>query len=287
MKRLFFVAIIATILMASCQHTSEKMQAQKDSLQRVLDAKDQSINEFVNSFNEIQSNLDSIKAKESIINVQAGGKVELDQSAKDKINADILSIYELALKNKKTIGALSKKLKKANMKIDEFEKMIASLNKQIAEKDDEIEKLKNQLSEHVLNIANLNTEIKKINSNLDKAEKEKEDRDRKIEAQTNEMNTVYYVFGTKKELKEHKVITTEGLFGGQKKLNEDFDKTYFTKADMRKLSGIPLFSKKAKVMTNHPPASYMFSGKDKIDSLVIKNSKDFWSVSRYLVIVVE
>lgn len=273
--------------MASCQHTSEKMQAQKDSLQRVLDAKDQSINEFVNSFNEIQSNLDSIKAKESIINVQAGGKVELDQSAKDKINADILSIYELALKNKKTIGALSKKLKKANMKIDEFEKMIASLNKQIAEKDDEIEKLKNQLSEHVLNIANLNTEIKKINSNLDKAEKEKEDRDRKIEAQTNEMNTVYYVFGTKKELKEHKVITTEGLFGGQKKLNEDFDKTYFTKADMRKLSGIPLFSKKAKVMTNHPPASYMFSGKDKIDSLVIKNSKDFWSVSRYLVIVVE
>jgi hypothetical protein len=71
------------------------------------------------------------------------------------------------------------------------------------------------------------------------------------------------------------------------KLMENFNKDYFKVVDIRSLRSVPLFTKKAQLITSHPASSYFFAGKDRIDSLVIKNQSDFWSVSRYLVIMIE
>ena len=49
-----------------------------------------------------------------------------------------------------------------------------------------------------------------------------------------------------------------------------------------------MYSKSADVLTTHPAGSYALEKDDK-DQLVLKitNPKDFWSVSRYLVIQVK
>jgi hypothetical protein len=105
------------------------------------------------------------------------------------------------------------------------------------------------------------------------------------------LNTAYYAFGTSKELIKNNVLTKEGGFigmGKTAKMKEDFNKAYFTKVDASTTNEIVLGAKKAKLITTHPSGSYKIEGADgKAEKLVILNSDDFWSASKYLVIVVE
>ncbi len=269
---------------------ADKLQATVDSLEQISSTKDASINDFMKSYNEIESNLETIKEKERIISVKAHGDVELDGSAKDKINDDILAIYELMKTNKETINKLERKLNKANINASEFKKMIARLQEDIKNKDQQIESLKNDLSKLNFDITNLNAQIAKINENVEVLEDDVVKKDEVIESQDQKLHTAYYVFGTKKELKEQKIITSEGGFigiGRMEKLMENFNKDYFKVIDTKTTTSIPLFTKKAKLITSHPASSYYFAGKDKMDSLVIKKQDEFWSVSKYLVIMVE
>jgi hypothetical protein len=268
----------------------DQLKAERDSLKQISENKDASINDFMKSFNQIESNLETIKQKENIISLQAHGDVELDETAKDKINDDILAIYELMNKNKNTISRLEKQLKKADINASEFKKIINRLESEIKAKDGQIENLKNDLAKLNIDMVSLNSEIAKLNSNMDTLQKDVAVKEDVIENQDQKLHTAYYVFGTKKELKEHKIITSEGGFigiGRMQKLMENFNKDYFKVVDIRDLHSVPIFTKKAQLITSHPASSYYFAGKDKIDSLVIKNSADFWSVSKYLVIMVE
>jgi hypothetical protein len=105
-----------------------------------------------------------------------------------------------------------------------------------------------------------------------------------IEAQEDLLNTAYYTFGSTKELKDNGVITKEGGFigiGKTKKLKSDFNKEYFTEINIEETKEITLGVSKAKLITSHPTGSYEIVEGEKI---VIKNPKEFWSVSKYLVI---
>jgi hypothetical protein len=104
------------------------------------------------------------------------------------------------------------------------------------------------------------------------------------------LNTAYFAFGSKKELLDNKVISTEGGvlgLGKNKELAADFNKDYFTEVNITELKEIPLGYKKIEFTTNHPEDSYKLVETEMIDKLVITDAKKFWSVSKYLVIVVK
>ena len=62
---------------------------------------------------------------------------------------------------------------------------------------------------------------------------------------------------------------------------------YFTKADMRELTTVNTYAKKAKLLTTHPSDSYKLEkDANKQYVLTITDANKFWSVSRYLVIQV-
>ena len=93
----------------------------------------------------------------------------------------------------------------------------------------------------------------------------------------------------KKELREHHVISNEGLpiIGKQKVLTEDFNEDYFTRIDIREVEEIPLFRPKYKILTNHPEGSYeMLNGEEDTKTIKILNKEDFWSISKFLVVQV-
>lgn len=290
MKNLLLVFVIPLFLVA-CGSGSDvdKIKAERDSLEQLAQTKDQTINDFMKSFNEIESNLETIKQKEKIISLKAHGDIELDETAKDKINDDVLAIYELMKKNKETISKLEHKLKKADINASEFKKMISRMQEEIRQKDEQIESMKNDLARLNIDMEQLNNEIAELNSNIDTLQKTTSEQNELINTQDEKLHKAYYVYGTKKELKEHKIITSEGGFigiGRMQKLMENFNKDYFKIVDNRELRAIPLFTKKAELITSHPASSYYFAGSDNIDSLVIKNPTEFWSVSKYLVIMV-
>jgi predicted Zn-dependent protease len=68
---------------------------------------------------------------------------------------------------------------------------------------------------------------------------------------------------------------------------EEFNKEYFTKINIEQTNSINLGAKKVKILTNHPKSSYKLVGEKPVEKLEITNAQDFWSTSKYLVIVIE
>ena len=279
----FFVIIILTnFLLSNCGKGSDDNENSiKDSVENVsgnlngkLNEKDAAIQELVSSFNEIQENLNTIKEKEKIISkVTSDGDVK---SKEDQIKEDIQSIYDLMAKNKDRIGSLSKKLKNSKLQIDGLEKMIDNMQATLNLKDSEIEELKTK-------IEGLNVELSSLTTNYKAVENESNQK-------TEIINTAFYAIGTSKELKEKNVITKEGGIiglGKTTKLSSDFNKEYFTKINIEKTTSINLGAKKIKMLTNHPSNSYKLIGEKPIEKLEITNTKEFWSASKYLVIILD
>ncbi|HEY3369738.1 MAG TPA: hypothetical protein VGK10_02755 [Prolixibacteraceae bacterium] len=288
MKRLLF--ILSIVVLTSCgQHKKEiaRMQAKQDSIAQLAVQKDASILEFMAAMNEIQSNLDSIKTIEKIVSVQSSSGSEMKPDAKKRIIAEIAEITSLLEKNKELAKSLQGKLRSSNLKIAEFEKMVAQLNKQMAEKDTAISDLTKKLENLHIDVASLNQKIETITAESEQTIKEK---NQAIDEQTIAMNTAYYAFGTKKELVEKNVIEKEGGvlgLGKTIKMKKNFNRDYFMKIDIREFKELPLNAKKAQVVTVHPAGSYHITGVKKAESLVIDQPEEFWKASKYLLVVVD
>lgn len=280
MKRFCINYCISLLLFIfSCK--TDKHDLDKDSLakenQKLIDyaeQKDSTINVLIQIFNDIEENLSIIKERERIVSINRKDS-EFEKTKQDQILIDISLINDLMLKNKKQMAILKDNLKKSGYKITEFEKMIDRLTEQIEKKDIEINNLKNELAQ--------------VNAAFKDLFDEYNARLHEMELQSEELNTAYYTFGTFKELKENGILTKEGglIVGGSQKLKENFKKDYFSKVDISLTTIIPISAKKARIVTSHPSQSYRLEGTERVDKLVILNPKEFWSVSKYLVIVVE
>ncbi len=288
MKTYWYSIALIVALVACSSNVKEsaeykKLLAERDSLAGLVSTDVAQINQFISDINDIQENLNRIKDAEKLVTVTTNNP-EQAQSAKDRINQDMQLIYDLLQQNKKTIEDLRRKLKKSGSRVTELEKMLNYLEQQIAAKDAEIAELKQKLEQ-------MNIKVEILTANIDSLNKENAAKQDIIAQKTEELNTAYYVIGSKKELYENQIITKEGGFvgiGRIEKLRDDFNKEYFTKIDLTQINEIPINASKAKILTSHLAGSYKFetSGKN-VEKLVILDKKQFWSVSKYLVILVE
>jgi len=294
MNRIIFALVIPVIMLASgCNQTKEEiamLKATNDSLVSVSQAKDSTVAMFVSSFNDIQANLDSIKMKEKIISKATEGSSELKSRTKDQINSDINMIYKLQLDNRRMIASLRSKLKNAGSQAAEMERMIDNLSRQIEEKDVQIAQLKEDLTNVNVQVADLTTKVVNLNANVDTLSTLNQQKQQALNDKTAELNTAYYVIGTTKDLTEKKIVTKEGGFiglGRTKELTPEIDKKALTKVDITNLDVIPIMKNKVDVLSTHPKNSYRLTGKNQADSLVITNQKEFWSLSKVLVLNVK
>lgn len=286
MKKIGLFVIAVTLLTASafftaCGNGEKEANPLADSLQEVnsglngkLNQKELALQEFISTFNEIQDNLNTIKEKEKIVTKNSvGGDVK---NKEDQIKEDIQAIYDLMGRNKSRINSLSRKLKASNLKLEGMQTMIENLQASLNLKDEEITDLKNKIESLNIELSALNTDYKDIQTESD--------------LKTQVIKTAYYAFGTSKELKEKNIISKEGGFigiGKTSKLKEDFNKEYFTKVNIDEVTSINIGAKKAKIITTHPSGSYKLIGEKTVEKIEITNAEEFWSVSKYLVIIIE
>jgi chromosome segregation ATPase len=283
MRKLIYLIAFMPFAFSCGNGNKEGVLSAEDSLTAIsggqkvrIEKQDSSIQEFIRGFNEIQDNLDMIKEKEKIVSANSKD-AEARKSKEEQIVADIQTIYDVMNKNKQRLATMRTKLKESNKKNEELEKFINRLTAEIEEKDGQIANLKSELEKMNIEMSNLNTTYQEeVQSGQLKTEK---------------LNTGYYAYGTSKELIKNGVLTKEGGFiglGKSQKMKEDFNKEYFTKIDVTSVTTIPLGAKKAKMITTHPAGSYKIEGAEgKAEKLTITNPEDFWSASKYLVIVIE
>jgi len=289
MRKIIYLLSFGALIIFSTSCTEqykkeiERLSVYADSLESLSVEKDTISMGYIKAFNAIQQNLQEIKMKERLITQISEGDNETRKSKQDEINQDINAIYDLLLQNRKTLEDLKAQMRNSRVKNTELENMIANLSAQIDQKDLEIFELKQVL-------ARKNVAIENLEKNLDAMEALSREKASVIEQQIIEKNTVWYIIGNKKNLEEKNIVAKEGGFigiGTTRKVSEEFDPSLFTRADLRDLKGLAVFSKKARLLSIHPAASYEFVGEKSIDSLIILHPDDFWSASRYLVVMID
>lgn len=226
--------------------------------------------------NEIQQGLVEIKSLQNIVTVNTSETPDRRAIIKN----DIAAIQQALADRKARLAELEKKLSSSNLYSAELKKTIASLNSQIEEQAAEIQRLTGELATAKDRIAHLDTQVDSLNSTVQNVTDERNAAEARATSLTTQLKTGYYVLGSKKELKEHKILE-----GRKDVLQGDFDKSWFTAVDKTTLRTINTYSKKCKVLTKQPKDSYRIEkNDDKIKSIVILDPEKFWGVSNYLVI---
>lgn len=281
MKKVVLFSLCVAAL-ASCNNGAQKqsnLQAENDSLMVELSSRNAELEEIMGAFNEIQEGFREINEAENRVNLNGGLE---NQSAASKVKDDIRFISDKLKANREQIAALEKQLKNSKYQSAQFKKALQNLNKELAAKQQQIETLQAELASKNIRIAELDEAVVGLNKNVEDLTAENEAKAKTVASQDAALNTAWYVFGTKSELKDQRIIQK-----GDVLKNGDFNKDYFTKIDIRTDKVIKLYSKRAELLTTHPEGSYELEKDDKNQlTLKITNPNAFWSVSRYLVIQV-
>ena len=286
MKKTLLAGLGALLALSACNQKNETEEAHK---QAIADASKVELQNAVADrdqlfllVNEISQGMDQIKDLENIltVNANAGGETP---SQREQIQADIASIQKALQERREKLAELEKKLNNSTLTNNNLRSTIATLRNQIDTQSNEIESLKTNLTAAKARIGELNTAVDSLNTTVTTVTAQKDEAEQQSFDLANELNTCFYAVGSKKELKDNEIIET-GFLRKTKIMEGDFDRNFFTTADKRTLTTIPLHSDKAKVLTNQPESSYVIEDVDGQKVLRITNPASFWSLSNYLVV---
>ncbi|MBP3528680.1 MAG: hypothetical protein ACLVDM_06545 [Alistipes shahii] len=283
MKHIATAAALGVVaLLASCvsRQVAVEAESRSDSLELVVSAKDSLINAVFADINAISENLALIKSRENLITV--AGESEGGRRPVEEIDNDIKAIDRLLRENRAKIESLQRsaaQLRKANLRIDGLEKMIADMNRQLAEKKAEVEQLRESLVRMGDEVKSLTEEVAVRSAEVENLSGEK------VELQ-NQLNTVYYIVGAEKELRDAQIINKQGFIGRTLTVGRNSNFDSFTMADSRLLSEVPVGQKKATLVTSHPEGSYelVTDANKVVEKLIITDPVRFWESSKILII---
>ena len=279
------VIIIALTVLFSRSFNKEQAKLvsvnenQKTTYTRMLSSRDSIVNEAMNTFGQIESDLSALKEKGNMLTIKSANN-ELTQGLKQQIFNDITIISASLAENKKKMASLSGQFKKAGIQIVGLQAKIAELQININQQEGAITDLKSTLDKKNHEITQLNTTVATQTTVITS-------KDQKISAQTAELNKAFVVCGTVKALQIKGVVTKSGGFLGIGQTQVyHFTDNLFTQIDVTQTMSIAVNSKNAKFVTNHPANSYkLVKDKDnKIASIEITDPASFWKVSKYAVV---
>lgn len=287
--RLSAILLLAIFMITGCGKKKEQqildLQEKNVRLQAEFEKKDSMLNELFTSINDIERNLSDITAREKLITEAPTDEKRMNMDVRDKIIDEIILINNIMEENKKRLASLQDQLKKSNTKISSLEETIKMLTVRLEEKEMELASLKEQLMK-------LNFTVEVLNATVDTLREETASQSKVISQQDiviGEMNTIWYVIGTKKELEEKGIIEKAGgLFSGDMMMSEMINPDYFTTTDMRTLSKIPFDGSKATLVTVHAEGTYrLLQENEMYTGIEILDPKEFWKSSRFLVIMIK
>ena len=282
------ILILSSLILAGCQQIEKdiqikKLQEETYQLKGQLMETETVVNDLLKTFDEVEANLTLIKEKEGLLAVDSKNPEKLEK--KDRVLKDILVINKLMTKNREKMSDLQRQLSRSGLTIAGFQQKLSQLQAQLDKKEKDIQKLKDDLTSKDFQIANLTLSFDTLNRQM-------ENQSMTIQQLDKTLHTHYFTEGTYRELKEREVVKKSGWMprGGKKvDLNESVTEADFTKIDTRETTTIPINSKKAVVVSEHPEGTYEFEKGQNglIASLEITQPDEFWKISKYLVVQVK
>jgi predicted nucleic acid-binding Zn-ribbon protein len=257
------------------------MANQQKSFNEQLTARDSTISDWLNTFDQVEQNLNEIKQREKMISMNTTGS-EISKDKKNQVLEDVKAISKLLDENKKKIAQLNARLNESGTKIKGLQERITTLEASMQQYETEITDLKATLASKDIQIGQLNTNVTALQDTITH-------KDATISTQISKLNEAFIIYGTYKDLKEKGILTKEGGFlglGRKEFLVKDFSDNMFSKIDVTTTKSIPVNSKNAKLITDHPTGSYeiVHEGDNKVSYIAIKDPDMFWKISKYAVV---
>ncbi len=282
MKKILFFAACVTLMVACTGNKVAEQPSrnpQNDSLQKIIEQRDNEINDMVAVLNDVEEGFRAINRAEDRVTIAKEGEGE---NRRQQIRENIQFIQDRMEQNRELIAKLKQQMRESSFKSTELKRTVDNLIKQMQEKDEQLKQLRAELESKDIHIAELDQTITDLNTSVNDLKTESNEKTQTIESQDKQLNTAWFAFGTKKELKEQNVLVKGKVLQG------NFNKNYFTKIDIRVEKEIKLYSKSAKILTMHPSSSYTLTT-DAKDQYVLRinNPQLFWSTSKYLVVQVK
>ena len=283
MKKLM-VVVLGAMALTACNQENKQQQdqllaQQRDSLNQIIAQKDNEINDVMGTLNDIEEGFREITEAQGRVAVAKRGE---GASSAARIRENMEFIQTTMKQNRELINKLRQQLRESTLGGEQLKRTIENLTSQLEQKDIELKQLRDELEAKEIHIAELDETIAGLNEDVTALKEENNSKAETISSQDKELNTAYFVFGTKKELKEQNILKDGEVLRGS------YNKEYFTKIDIRVDKEIKLYSRDAKVLTNHPASSYTLQrDANKQYVLRITNPTQFWSTSKNLVVLVK
>jgi chromosome segregation ATPase len=282
MKKLAFFAVCA-MAVASCtdgvKQANQAAALQRDSLNQIIAQKENEITDMMATLSDIEEGFREITEAQSRVTLAKQGE---GTNSAQRIRENMQFIQSTMKQNKELINKLKQQVREGSVKSEQLKKIVENLTQQMEEKDRQLQALREELDRKDIHIAELDERVADLNTNVENLTEESTQKSQTISQQDKQLNTAWFVFGTKKELKDQNILSDGDV------LRSNFNKEYFTKIDIRIDKEIKLYSKSAKIMTAHPSSAYTLQrDANKQYILRITDPQLFWSTSKYLVILVK
>lgn len=281
MKKVMMAFSAALVLFSCGENTNayKELQAKLDSVTRINDSYEADLAETDSLVANVLTNFQDISTAEKMIDVNPRG--EMSQTQKERIKNNVTLINDKLRASTEALDALTQKLAAGGTENKRLRHTIAALKKDLEVQRQRIIALTEELQRKDLAIGALDSIVTTLGQDVERLNETTAKQASTLATQDKEMHTVRYCVGTKSDLKDFKLLQ------GGRLVTDGADLSYFTTADQRKLSQIPLYSREAKILTTHPASSYvLIADGEKNLTLNIKDHKAFWSASRMLVIQV-
>ena len=282
MRKLIVLAV-GGLMVASCNEGVKKAEQaalmQRDSLEQIISQKDNEINDMMTTLSDIEEGFREITEAQNRVTLAKEGE---GTNTKMRIKENIQFIQSAMKQNKELINKLKQQVRESSVKGEQLKKIIDNLTEQMAQKDQQLQALREELDRKDIHIAELDEQVADLNENVGILKDENAQKAETISSQDKQLHSAWFVFGTKKELKEQNILDKGEV------LQKNFNKDYFTKIDIRIDKEIKLYSSSAEILTKHPADSYTLQRDAKKQYVLrINDPERFWSVSKYLVVQVK
>ena len=216
--------------------------------------------------------LDSIQEQEFLLN-------QFDDSTPKEVILAQLETYKEMLDRKKveidnlTADSISDKGAIADLK-----RVMEFLSLQLEEKSANIAKFEEAVKKREAKIAELRGAVDVLTVESDNLKAKNDEQEKRL-------NQVFYIVGTKNELKNLGLLSGNAL--STKRANySNINNSQFHEVDARSFSTLVIDSKSPKLLTEKPASSYtMTKNNDGTTTLKITNSEEFWETSPYLIVM--
>jgi len=268
---LAILTIIFAVLWINANDKSKDIMKSNEELKKLYETSTSTIN-------EIQSSLESL---EQDLSGQLFTQKEIPgtspEERRTKIISSIANMRDQIEADKKKIATLEKQLATSKSQLKGVQEIVNKLKASISEKEQIMDELQQRLG--ILN-ETLETERRTSAEEIQKREMTITEKEQQITQQSIEANTIYYVYGTRKELMSKGIMDRKGGLLGIGKVStvkQNIPVEQFTTLNLLENQQItfPATKKGYSILTNHPATSYKVEKQGDQNVLTILDATSF------------